>query len=445
LRDDDRVVAVNSRPGVYPPVDFGISKMLGQFEWEDWLGFPASASARKILHGTDREWGNFVKASVLRLQHAYQDVRLRGLNLAFSVGVPAGAGLSSNSTVVVATLQSAIALHGFEVASHQFVDLWGAGQWLLPSGDADGGAPSAERQRGKVVHVAYRPFRVEQVVDMPEGYKVVIANSHLRTLRDEKAVETLKSRMGTFGLSISLLRHRCPELAASVELVRDLDPTTLGVPVSDIYRILLRLPERATRKELVGLFPKRARTELEDVLSSHREPRYYGVRGVLLFGAAEALRSRVCIDLLARGDVDRFGRLMRVSHDGDRVAVAGRDGAYRRVAYSFGDESFYRLISDLESEDPDRVLRAQLCLQPGGYGCSTSQIDRMVDAACSVGGVVGAQMAGPGLGGCIMAVVRQDRVAALRRALSQAYYRPEGLKPDVLECSAVEGAGLVEF
>ena len=53
----------------------------------------------------------------------------------------------------------------------------------------------------------------------------------------------------------------------------------------------------------------------------------------------------------------------------------------------------HKLCAWATSEDPDRAEEAQLYLQPGSYGCSTPDIDRMVDLACSVEGVVGAQIA----------------------------------------------------
>jgi len=61
-----------------------------------------------------------------------------------------------------------------------------------------------------------------------------------------------------------------------------------------------------------------------------------------------------------------------------------------------------------------------------------------------VAGEMGAN-GGAGLGGCIMVLTRHESVPALRRALTQDYYRPRGLEPAALPCVAVEGAGLAEF
>jgi len=44
-----------------------------------------------------------------------------------------------------------------------------------------------------------------------------------------------------------------------------------------------------------------------------------------------------------------------------------------------------------------------------------------------------------------MILARKDAVEAARRALIKHYYRPAELKPAVLPCIGVEGAGLAEF
>ena len=143
--------------------------------------------------------------------------------------------------------------------------------------------------------------------------------------------------------------------------------------------------------------------------------------------------------------MEQFGTLMKVSHDGDRVSRPGPDGRYQMTKETCTDEYLNGLITDLAGEDPQRVLRAQLYMQPGSYACSTPEIDQMVDIASSVPGVVGAQIAGAGLGGCIMILVGKDSVQAARKALVKHYYRPKGLKPAVIPCVTVEGAGVAGF
>jgi N-acetylgalactosamine kinase len=209
--------------------------------------------------------------------------------------------------------------------------------------------------------------------------------------------------------------------------------------------MLLKIPERMTRKEFRDILSREHRHMMEDNFATHAEPDYYRTRSVLLYGIAEITRSKMCFDLLETNRVGTFGGMMSISHDGDRVSRPAADGNYEPVEMDCGDAYLHRLIVDLGSEDPDRVLGAQLYMQAGSYACSTPEIDQMVDIASSVPGVAGAQIAGAGLGGCIMVLAKKDSVQDVRKALVQRYYRPAGLKPAVLPCIAVEGAGLVTF
>ncbi len=446
LRDDDNVVAVNTQPGKFKPVSFNMTELIGQFAWSDWLNFVNSDWVRNMVYVSAGDWGNYIKAAMLRLQHRYQDVRVRGVNMALSGNVPIAAGLSSSSTLVVATLQAAIALNNFDLTSQQFIDLCGEGEWFVGSrGGAGDHAAIYLGQRGKIAQVGYLPFRVERIIDAPPGYQLVIANSHIKAAKSAAARDQFNARIASYNLGLALLKQRCPELAETVEYLRDLEPVKLGCATSDIYRWLSRVPPVMTRKDFRTILSGACRELVETNFATHADPQVYYPRGVLLYGVAEILRSRMCVDLLEAGEVENFGRLMKISHDGDRVSRMSRDGHYELTATNCSDEYLDRLVADLRSEDPQRVLQAQLFMQPGAYACSTPEIDEMVDIASAVPGVVGAQLAGAGLGGCIMILAREQSVPAVRKALATGYYRPRDLEPAAVPCITVEGAGLADF
>ncbi len=199
----------------------------------------------------------------------------------------------------------------------------------------------------------------------------------------------------------------------------------LKVPLAAIYRLLLHLPEQASREELRALLPGE---DLPPLFETHRPPEdgQYPLRGVVLFGLAEFERGRSFSEALRAGRLEEIGRLMNASHDGDRVTRL--DGAVEPQPWFAPTSNTYilNLIEDLESGDPQRVLRAQLAAQPGAYRCSIPEIDRMVDIAVGVPGTVGAQLAGAGLGGCMMVLTREESFAALQEALVERYYRPCG-------------------
>ena len=119
--------------------------------------------------------------------------------------------------------------------------------------------------------------------------------------------------------------------------------------------------------------------------------------------------------------------------------------ALGEYVFDTSDAALQKLIDQLNSRDPAAVEAAQLWRQPGSYRCSLPEIDLMVDLACSVPGVAGAQLAGAGLGGCMMVLAHKDCVDELQSVLTNQYYRPRNLEPYLLHCRPIAGAGAISF
>ena len=205
---------------------------------------------------------------------------------------------------------------------------------------------------------------------------------------------------------------------------------------------LLRLPEAATQRELRELLPDQ---DIDIYFSQHTPPSdgLYPIRGVVMFGLAEMERAGLFADAMKTGHMETIGRMMNVSHDGDRVISTNRDGSEIDYRAPVSDDYFSGLIRDLESRDPERINRAQLQWQPGSYRCSLREIDQMVDISLQTKGVFGAQLAGAGLGGCMMVLSSREAVHDLKVNLTEQYYDRYKKKPSILICRPVAGSGVL--
>lgn len=442
-RQDDRVRLFNVDRGRYPDREFSISEMVAGLPWDDWLSLVESDKVREMVREAGGDWSQYVKAAVLRLQKKFPHRRLRGLDIAVAGNIPPAAGLSSSSSLVVGAAEATIAANGLETHPAQFVDLCGEGEWFAGTrgGSADHAAIRLGR-RGTVIKVGFFDLAVEDAVPFPDGYVMAVVDSGLRAEKSGGAKDQFNHRIACYRLGLRLIRKFHPTLAPALHHLRDVNVRTLSLPLSSIYRILLRLPEESTRAGLEALLPGE---DLRPLWATHREPDdgLYPIRGVVLFGLAECERARLYADLLREGRTGEIGRMMKASHDGDRVAVRNARGDAEPFRAPASDAYLLRLVEDLESQDPDRVERAQLAWQPGRYACSLPAIDRMVDIAAATEGVAGAQLAGAGLGGCFMVLCRREAVPELRANLAKAAAPGSGPAPAVLVCLPIAGAGLL--
>ena len=432
-RDDDTVCLEHVDPKQFASRQFRIRDLLRRASWADWIDFVDSQPVRGLLDETQGDWSHYARAAFLRLQHECRQVRLRGMDAVVAGNIPMGAGLSSSSALVVAFAEAAVRLNGLNVALGDFVDLCGEGEWFVGSrgGSADHAAIRTSRI-GHLSRIGFFPLRMEGEVRFPPALRVVIAHSGTRAVKSAGARDVFNQRVACYEVAEMLLR-RGWSAASGMDHLRDLVPERLGVRPGEIYRALARLPSRPTRSALRRLLPAGDHERLDQLFASHRSLGPYDLRGVALYGLSEIVRSDRFAEVLARGDLDAVGRMLRTSHDGDRRVRFDAGGGRRRFIVRTDEATLARLA------DADAPL-AEEC---GRSGCSPEAIDRLVDLAAGVEGVVGAQLAGAGLGGCMMILVRAGAHGRLMRRLRHDFYRPRGIPFGAYVCSPVAGAGLV--
>ncbi|HSV73762.1 MAG TPA: galactokinase family protein [Chthonomonadales bacterium] len=435
---DGQVAMRNLEGRSFPERAFPLDELL-EGDASDWRAFVDGPAVAHRVEAARGDWSQYVRAPLARLLAALPGRAFGGLRLTITGSIPVAAGLSSSSALVVAVAEAACALWGVEIEAERFAEMCGEAEWYVGTRGGAGDHAAMKLSRlGCVTPVGFYPMEAGRPVPLPPDVVVVVANSREMARKTAGARDTFNQRVACYRIARALLRAARPELAARLLHLRDANADTLGVPLADVYRMLLTLPERMPRADAaVALGP-----DAEAVLSTHAaETGDYPVRGVALFGLAECERGRRTEWLLREGRVREFGRWMTVSHDGDRV-VRWDDGLGSRVhAEDVSDAALEALARAAEAGQPD----ADLALRPGAYACSIPPIDRMVDAALRVEGVLGAQIAGAGLGGCMVALVRRGSVEDLHRALERRYYEPREMEPDTLVCAPVAGSGVLRL
>ncbi len=438
-RDDDLICLHNTNGDEFRDDRFSIAEeaaALGQGDW-----YTAINNAQALATASQGRWGNYFRAAALRLQAAFPETPLEGLNLVAHGTIPMGAGLSSSSALVVGASEALIARNRLPVHAHMLVDLCGEGEWFVGTrgGSGDHAAIKFGR-RGQVVRFSFLPFRVCAAAPFVPGHVVVVCNSGVQAKKSENAREIFNSRVLGYVVGEILFKRLYPEYSDRVQRLRDVTCENLGISLEELYRLLKGIPEEISATELLetyGPFSEEEHARLEAILVTlPRRDAPLAVRGVMLFGLAECERSAKCLEHLVAQDAQGLGELWYISQDGDRVVQHDEELAPSAWTYTVDDAYLDSLIEGLRSGDPEQVAGAQLHRQPGRYACSTPEIDKIVDLARKVPEVKGAQMAGAGLGGCVMILVEASAAEGLIHILGE-----HGWVASPYEF--VDGAGLV--
>jgi N-acetylgalactosamine kinase len=392
--------------------EFSLRDLLPGYQGGDWRELIDRPGMLERTRAAGGDWSLYVQAPLARL-HAKGLIKT-GFNIVAGGDIPSAAGLSSSSALVTAAMEAVCALSGIRLEDEQFVELAGEAEWFAGTrgGSGDHAAMKYSR-RGKVTQIRFFPLEVTDSVDFPPDYVMMVCASGIEARKSTGARDVFNQRVACYHLGRELFKKAYPELAEQVTHLRDMLPSSLGIPESALLNRLSALPESADRAALREQLP---REFLDPLFATHDESvGAYRIRDLIVFGLSECERSRRTPWLLRSGEIEAFGEWMNISHSGDRV-----DGTIPR---SNGPEL-------------ERI--------PGAYACSVSGIDRMADIALGVEGVLGAQISGAGLGGCLMVLARAESAESVQKALIREYYEPNCIEPNVFASTLSAGSGIVQ-
>ena len=446
-RNDDKVLVKNVEAGRFPDEQFRISRSLPAGKkirnWDAWC-HDEFAKRKRDSSRPPVTWSNYIRAAVLYFQHLNTKDdgtfarTIKGMNMMFYGNIPRAAGLSSSSALVMLAAEATIRINALEVKPADLIEHAGFAEWYVGTrGGCSDHAAIALSKPNMLLHITVFPLTVDSIA-LPAGYSIVLANSLVEAKKQTGARNTFNSRVAAYVFGLMMIRKNFPQYADKLEHFRDVNPKKLGVDQAQIYRIVKSLPASAGRAEVLKLLPEHEQ-EIRHVFRSHDEPEQgYHIRQICLYGIAECIRADMVPQVLRAGDMKTFGELLCISHDGDRVTKLV-DGKRVPTDNSYPAARLDALIDDLESGVPQRMSRASLWRQSGGYNVSLPEIDMLVDIAVATPGVVGAGLVGAGMGGCIVVVVEDKHARRVIENMAEQYYRPRNLPVEVQVVTPVGG------
>ncbi len=263
-----RTIRVSNADKRFPPLDFTISSLLEPYP--------------------EGEWGNYVKAAVQELIVLF--LELNGFDAVVTSDIPAAAGLSSSSALVVATALALMRANDLSMDRIELMKMLAKAERYV--GTEGGGMDQAiciGAVEGTATRIDFDPISLTSTT-VPNDWRFVVANSMVRAEKSGAARDEYNRRT-----------RECREALRSVA-------SKLGLN-----------GEVSTYPELLSKVP------VNDVMAAAQVaiPGTLGRR--FLHVVTEAVRVSQAEQAMREADADRFGRLMSDSHRSlrDEFEVSG--------------------------------------------------------------------------------------------------------------------------
>ncbi len=260
-------------------------------------------------------WSNYLKAAVQVLLHYVPEPR--GACLLVDASLPAGAGLSSSSALVVGTGVALLALHEQFPPRNELAEQFAAAERFV--GTLSGGmdqAISLLAEPGTALRIDFFPLRT-RVVPFPSGYRIAVCHSLVRAEKSGHARTAYNRRvwectLGCRTLAMVLGKGRRLPLTRLADACRYEPSWPLSRFVDALAEVVPSRPVSA--RELAHSL----NVSLDELLPPGppvvppEEPLPILARVRHVFEEAE--RVDQAVEALVRGDVEALGRLMEASH-----------------------------------------------------------------------------------------------------------------------------------
>ncbi len=348
-------------------------------------------------------WTNYVKAAAQGLVGNGTALK-SGATLLIDGNIPAGAGLSSSSALVVASALTLLRANDATIDKMALAEMLPRAERYV--GTLSGGMDQAISLLGQADHalrIDFFPLNVRPV-PLPAGYGFIVADSLVQAEKAGIAKDAYNLRVIECQLACRVLEQALADERPKIHLstLGDLVRLFPDRPLPSFFApVLARLPDEPLPLARVAAVLAVDTEELRRILAIPTSlPDSFAIVRRLRHVLSEAQRVNQAETALRENDIATLGTLMNASH------------------FSCRDD----------------------------YEISCPELEELVELTRGAG-AVGARLTGAGFGGCTVSLVADDRVSDVLAALDHGFYTRRSADPQACRFlfKARAGAGIVEL
>ncbi|MHA1804957.1 MAG: galactokinase family protein [Promethearchaeota archaeon] len=437
-RRDEKILAHDIDDNLFSSIYLDFSCLVGKLD-ETWYDFIKNNDKMNLLRSRGGHWENYFKGVYFRLKFLDQNRPLRGANFCVNGNIPIAAGLSSSSALTIGILESLVWWNELSLTDDQVIQLASEAEWFTGTRGGMGDHVAIKKcKKHTVSHVKFYNTKILDHCPFPEEIELLLVNSLVPADKSGTKRDKFNEKILAYEVGFNLLKKECPSLKNKLNYLRDINSENLLLSEAEILKLLLKIPEKIQFDEIEVFLPDK----WQEITSKHdfkHRPKTLSLRKVMAFGFAECERSKHFFHLLKIKNFEEMGKLMYISHDGDRV-VNFKSFRARPSPHDtkLTNQTLQRLITLLLTS-PSFKLQ----YMSGGYECSIPEIDFIVDLSKKIRGVKGAQLIGGGMGGCALLLVEKGYSKKIKQIILKKYQKYFKKKCSIFKITPVEGCSIL--
>ncbi|TFG27863.1 MAG: hypothetical protein EU532_06520 [Promethearchaeota archaeon] len=433
LREDHKILANNIDKIKFDNLEIDFSNLKFKVQ-EDWIDLINNEKFLQKYRSVSGSWANYIKAAYLRLLNLYGVKEVHGANLCASGNIMISAGLSSSTALTMGTFEILTKLNNINLGKEDIINLCAEAEWFVGTrgGSADQVAIKLSKP-DQIIHVKLFPLEILDWIKFPDNYDLLIFNSNIIADKSGSKKDLYNEKVLAYEIGFHLVKMKFPQHASKLQYLRDINPENLGVNPADIIEILREIPEYIKFQDIKRILGAKW-DELKQKYQFNTPPSEIPVRKIMAYGIGECERSKQFYNFIKEGDFYSAGKLMNISHDGDRI-LRFKDNL-KGISYD----------NEMSSDTLHTYYKENISLYqiPGGYGASIPEIDFVIDISKTYAGVLGAQLSGAGMGGCAMILVKKEQSEKISNLINEKYRNKFGSSCIIYKCKPVKGLSVYD-